>query len=82
MRGAMVFLLVFIILLAATLAYPYLPPGRAIYHLLGIPETEYPVFSVPATLLIEAVLNGVVYGVAAWIIFTVADKVRRKGRGK
>lgn len=80
MKGAIVFLAVFIVFLAATLANPALPPGRALYGLLGVPETDYPVLGVPATLLVQAVFNGVVYGVIAWLIFTLAHEVLKRGR--
>lgn len=82
MKGAIVFLSVFIIFLLATLAYPDLPPGKALYQLLGVPETDYPVLGVPAILLVKAILNGVVYGVIAWLIFTVAHETRKRGKGK
>ncbi|RLI17089.1 hypothetical protein DRO54_12030 [Candidatus Bathyarchaeota archaeon] len=78
MRGVVVFLIVFIVFLAATLGYPEFPPGKALYQLLGVPETDYPVLGIPATLLVEAIFNGVVYGVIAWLIFTLVMK-KRKG---
>jgi len=78
MRGAIVFLTVFIIFLVATLGYPAIPPGKALYQLLGVPETEYPVLGIPATLLVQAIFNGVVYGVIAWLIFSLAMKYKRK----
>jgi di/tricarboxylate transporter len=73
-QGAIVFLAVFIIFLMATLAVSSLPPGRAFYGLLGVPETDYPVLGVPATVLVVAVFNGVFYGVIAWLIFTFGKK--------
>ena len=78
MRGAIVFLTVFVIFLVATLGYPAIPPGKALYQLLGVPETEYPVLGIPATLLVQAIFNGVVYGVIAWLIFSLAMKYKRK----
>jgi hypothetical protein len=77
MKGAIVFLAVFIIFLAVTLAYPYLPPGRQLYGLLGIQETNYPVLGMPTTTLVSAVFNGVIYGVIAWLIFTIAKKLSK-----
>ena len=74
MKGAIVFLTVFIAFLAATLVNPDLPPGKQLYGLLNVPETDYPVLGIPATLLVCAVFNGVVYGVIAWLIFTAAEK--------
>jgi hypothetical protein len=76
--GALVFLAVFFVLLLATLAVPDIPPGKQIYGGLGIAETDYPVLGVPATLLIEALFNGVVYGVIAWLVFTFGSKAMRK----
>ena len=78
MKGAIVFLTVFILSLAATLAYPDIPPGKALYGLLGVQETSYPVLGIPATLLVIAIFNGVVYGVIAWLIFTVGSIGRRR----
>ncbi|MEM2955411.1 MAG: hypothetical protein QXM25_01695 [Nitrososphaerales archaeon] len=77
MRGAIVFLIVFIVFLLATLVYVYLPPGIQLYSLLGVSETEYLVLGVPATTLVSAVFNGVIYGVIAWLIFTFMEKARK-----
>ncbi|MBS7626394.1 zinc ribbon domain-containing protein [Candidatus Bathyarchaeota archaeon] len=76
MRGAIVFLAVFIIMLIVTLQYSSLPPGRMLYSLLNVPETTYPVLGFPATLLVCAVFNGVVYGIVAWLIYTIAERPR------
>jgi ABC-type Fe3+ transport system permease subunit len=76
--GAIVFLIVFVILLMVTLAYPNLPPAKQLYGLLNIPETTQPVLGVPATLLIEAVFNGVIYGFIAWVIFTIGKWLSKK----
>jgi hypothetical protein len=68
MRGAIVFLTVFVILLVITLAYPGLPLGKQLYGMLGVPTTDYPVLGISATTLVIAVFNGVVYGIIAWLI--------------
>jgi hypothetical protein len=73
-QGAIVFLVVFFALLLATLAVPDIPPGRALYGLLGVPDTEYPVLGIPATTLVIAVFNGVFYGVIAWLVFTFGKR--------
>ena len=78
MKGALVFLGIFIIILLATLGYPDLPPGKQIYNSLGVPTTDYKVIGIAATTLIEAVFNGVIYGIVAWIIYTIADRATRK----
>lgn len=72
--GAIVFLIVFIIFLAATLSFPDIPPGKALYGLLGVQESDYPVLGIAVTLLVEAVFNGVIYGVIAWLIFTFSSR--------
>jgi hypothetical protein len=77
LKGAIVFLVVFFILIFVTLGYVELPPGRMIYNLLNVPETNYPVLGIGATTLAISVINGVVYGFIAWLIFTLVA-----GRGK
>jgi hypothetical protein len=75
MKGALIFLAVFAILLVATLANISIPPGQAIYNAV-LPGTEvantYLVLgSVPAINLIISVFNGVIYGFIAWLIYTL-----------
>lgn len=74
-EGALIFLAAFTILLLATLDAPNIPPGRTIYGLLEVPETDYPVRGIPATRLAIAVFNGVFYGSIAWILFTFGKKL-------
>lgn len=76
-RGAVVFLIAFAVFLVATLGYPNVPPGKVLYQLLGVPETTYPVLGVPATLLVEAIINGVIYGTIAWLIFSLTMKTKK-----
>jgi len=76
-EGAIVFLVVFFAMLFVTLASPGFPPGRQIYDLLGIAETDYPVLGIQTTTLVCAVFNGVIYGVIAWLIFTFGKKILR-----
>ena len=80
MRGALVFLAVFAIFVIITLGSPTLPPGPSLYGLLNVPTTDYPVLGVPATTLAIAIFNGVVYGIIAWLIYTVADRFTRKSK--
>jgi hypothetical protein len=77
MKGAIAFIATFLIFLAATLASPQLPPGRKLYSMLGVQEVSEPVSGVPATTLISAVFNGLVYGIVVWLIFTVIQKARK-----
>jgi hypothetical protein len=76
-QGAIVFLIAFFAMLVATLAAPSIPPGRALYDLLGVPDTDYPVLGIPTTTLVIAVFNGVVYGIIAWLVFTFGMRLRK-----
>ena len=71
MKGAIVFLVVFLIVIVLTLAVPDLPPGRYIYDALNVPDTDYPVLGYPATTLIIAIFNGAIFGVIAWLIYSL-----------
>lgn len=72
MKGAIVFIVVFVALLALTLANTTIPPGRQIYNLLNVPDTNYLVANVlPATPFAISLINGAIYGIIAWLIFTV-----------
>jgi hypothetical protein len=75
MIGAIIFVVFFLVFLAVTLGFPTLPPGSMIHELLGIPLTEYLILGIPAWLLINAIVNGVVYGFIIWLIFTIVNKI-------
>ena len=56
MRGAIIFLGAFAILLIITLGYAELPPGLAVYNaIVGADYVDYPILGIPATTLIDAV---------------------------
>jgi len=82
MKGALVFLAVFAIVLVITLGNTDIPPGKAIYNAF-LPNTEaasgYLVGgTVDAVTLIVGVFNGVIYGFIAWLVFTLATMGRKK----
>jgi hypothetical protein len=82
MKGAIVFLIVFAILVVATLGNTSIPPGQAIYNAV-LPGTEaasgYLVGGqVDAITAIIAVFNGVIYGFIAWLIFTIVMMFTKK----
>jgi len=59
--GALVFLVVFFAMLAATLAYPTIPPGPQLYDMLSVTTiNDYLVLGVPMTILAIAIFNGVI----------------------
>jgi len=77
MKGAVIFLIVFVIFLAITLAYAELPPGNMISDAVNIdPTVEWSGFAVRT--LTSAIFNGVIYGVIAWLIFSIVEKVRKR----
>ncbi len=80
MKGALVFLAVFVIGLVATLAYPTLPFGNQIYHAIGGLDVDYPILGMPVATLVPAVINGVIYGTIVWIIYSVAVSGSRKNK--
>jgi len=70
-KGAVVFLVVFIAFIFITLAIPSLPPGGWIYDALNVPDTDYPVLGIGATKLRIAIFNGAVFGVIAWLAYSL-----------
>jgi len=78
MRGALVFLAVFIVVTLISIASPTIPPGLQIYQALNVSYTDYSVGGIPASTLIIAVFNGMIYGVIAWIIYSIADRAMKK----
>ena len=72
-EGAIVFIIAFLIFLAATFAYTELPPGNAISNSMGIdPTIEWGGFIVKT--LLSAIFNGAIYGVIIWLVFTFGKK--------
>jgi hypothetical protein len=84
MKGAIVFLVVFAILVVVTLGNVSIPPGQLIYKTV-LPGTEaasgYLIGGkVDAVTAIIAVFNGVIYGFIAWLIFTLATMGSKKDK--
>ena len=78
MKGALVFIGVFAIFLLATIAYSELPPGAQIYDSLNFPTTTYQVFdTIPVRTLVNALFNGVIFGIVAWLIYTIAHRATK-----
>ena len=80
MKGAIIFLVVFLLLIVVTLYGPYaIPPGFNIYGLLNVPWTTYLIANLfPASLFAVSIINGAVYGIVAWIIYSLATMGSRK----
>ena len=85
MRGAIVFLAVFVVAFLIALGASSIPPGQQLYNLLKLPNavTTYKVGGVVyGDVLIKAIFIGVIYGIIAWLLFSVGDYVFRKNRKK
>jgi hypothetical protein len=82
MKGAIVFLVVFAIVVVITLGNTNIPPGKLIYDSV-LPNTEaasgYLIGGrIDAVTAIIAVFNGVIYGFIAWLIFTLLMMGKKK----
>lgn len=76
MKGAIVFIIVFLIFLGATLAYAELPPGNMISDAINIdPTVQWS--GILVRTLTSAIFNGVIYGIIAWLIYTIVEKARK-----
>ncbi|MEJ5293435.1 MAG: hypothetical protein WHS82_07560 [Candidatus Methanosuratincola sp.] len=80
MKGALVFLVVFLAALVLTVSTPSIPPGLSIYFALGFPETDYLLLGLPAPTFAAAVLNGVIYGIVAWILYSLVSYAAKPKR--
>jgi hypothetical protein len=78
MKGALVFLAVFVVVAIITITYPTLPPGLTIYHMMGLPDTDYQILGLAAPTFAAAILNGVIYGIIVWLIYSVAARGTKK----
>ncbi len=78
MIGAVVFVISFVLFLLISLAGVYLPPGHQILEAVvpEIFETD-PMYGQ----LAEGIINGVIYGVIIWIIFTIAKMLYDRTQG-
>ena len=86
MKGAIVFLIVFAIVIVITMGNTAIPPGKAIYDAI-LPNTEaasgYLVGgTVDAVTLIISVFNGVIYGFIAWLAYTLVTMTMGRKKEK
>jgi hypothetical protein len=81
MKGALVFLAVFALLVVLTIVNVAIPPGQAIYNAV-LPGTDaaasYLIAGVSAVTVIISVFNGAIYGVIAWVVFSIIMMATRK----
>jgi len=81
MKGAIVFIGVFIIVFLVSLGFTSLPPGQTIYKIINLPTSvaTYKVGgAINGDVLIKAIFNGAIYGLVIWLIFTIMTRAFRK----
>ena len=75
-EGAIVFIITFLIFLAATLSYSGLPPGSGIGNAMDIdPTIKWNGFMVKT--LVSGIFNGAIYGIIIWLVFTFGRKLMK-----
>jgi len=68
MKDSPVFIVFFAFFTLATIVVPVpMFPGNMIHTWFGIPATSY-------TFYVSAILNGITYGLVAWIVYVLASK--------
>ncbi len=78
MKGAVVFLIAFAAMTLISLAVPGIPPGKMIYDAIVDVETDYPVAGIPATTLVAAVFNGIIWGFVVWLVYDLFIARKKK----
>jgi len=78
MKGALVFIVVFLVGVVVTTSNTSIPPGLNIYYMLGFPDTNYPILGLPAPVFAASILNGVIYGIIAWLLYSLAASTRKQ----
>jgi uncharacterized RDD family membrane protein YckC len=68
MKDSPVFVVFFAFFTLATIVVPIpMFPGNMIYTWFGIPATSYAFYA-------SAIINGITYGLVAWIVYVLASK--------
>jgi len=70
--GVAIFVIAFFIICLVTFALPGLPPGKEVAGFLGISLVDIPASGIPTATLLVGLFNGMVYGVAALLVFGLA----------
>ncbi len=76
MKGAIVFIIFFVLFLTIALVGISLPIGNWVIqeYIIDVQQTDY-------EYLVEGTFNGVIYGVIAWLIFSAANALYNKSQG-
>jgi len=70
--GAVIFVIAFLLMTLISIAVPQIPPADMVIGSF-IPPSDYNIY-------INAIVNGVIYGLATWIIFSVVNIAVKKGK--
>ncbi len=71
MSKVLVFAISFFLILILTIIFPVLPPGEAIYNLLGISLTSWSIMGLSGLNLVFGLINGLFWGVLILVFFIV-----------
>ena len=75
MKGAIVFVVIFVLFLAIALVDIHLPLGNWVVqeYIPDVQQTDY-------EFLVEGIINGAIYGFIAWLIFSVANSISKRSK--
>jgi predicted flap endonuclease-1-like 5' DNA nuclease len=77
MSKAVVFGMAFLFLFAPTLVIPIIPPGDIISSFLGFPENVF-ILGISIATIVNGIINGLVWGLAAFLVYLIARPAQRK----
>ena len=78
MISAAIFVASFLFLFSITIVVPTLPPGEIIHSFLGISETTSPISGISGAVFINAVINGLFWGITILTIYGLFNRHSRK----
>jgi len=80
MIGAVIFVISFVLLLLISFVVPCLPPGETILNAL-VPDIYDVAVDAMYQRLAEGIINGVIYGLIIWFIFTIVKMLYDRMQG-
>jgi hypothetical protein len=48
--------------------------------MMGLPDTDYPILGLAAPVFAAAILNGVIYGIIVWLIYSIAARATKSDK--
>ena len=80
MIGAVIFVIAFVLFLLISFVIPGIPPGQQLLEAF-IPDIYNPAVDTMYQQLAEGIINGVIYGVIIWFVFSIAMWIYERFRG-